>query len=353
MPVSYPSKFVVVSTAVLIACALGCSAITKPFKSSTRMDLGPFAENTEVMLTSVDFSFAEAPTYFLREASAGEQAREYLRHRDQMRVIMRAIVAYSIEVVTLSESRLGGKERAKAYCDFFDSLIETISPIAQEYSTHITAERRAEIMENARSRGSLFEALREVQPLVDEAMRIAGELLASLKESQMLATDEISGWIETEFEEVLAYEAYLKERQRVTLRSLRLVADCASGEGGGVDDLRSNDPALMRDVPDDALTTTAGIEELSARLMRRLETMDTVRDQLEPDLKMYRDQITELDALVAHSDRAILKARVAVMVWARVHRKLAAGVTDPAQIDAVGIMKSILEEAAGDVNISL
>ena len=50
-----------------------------------------------------------------------------------------------------------------------------------------------------------------------------------------------------------------------------------------------------------------------------------------------RQQQRELDEMANAYNAALRQATVAVVAWARAHKRLASGVTDPAQINLLGI----------------
>ena len=80
------------------------------------------------------------------------------------------------------------------------------------------------------------------------------------------------------------------------------------------------------------------------RLLFALRKVSEVRDQLKPDIELYRKQQAELEEVIASFNTALRQARVAMIAWSRAHQRLAAGITDPAEIDIFGIAK----KAAGD-----
>jgi hypothetical protein len=54
---------------------------------------------------------------------------------------------------------------------------------------------------------------------------------------------------------------------------------------------------------------------------------------------MYYRQQDELDTLAAVWNAELRKARVAVVAWARAHKRMAQGVIDPADVDVLGIAR--------------
>jgi hypothetical protein len=49
-----------------------------------------------------------------------------------------------------------------------------------------------------------------------------------------------------------------------------------------------------------------------------------------------------LNEFVELTDNAQRKAKLAILVWTRVHRMMAAGITDPATVDVFGMMNKVV-----------
>lgn len=77
---------------------------------------------------------------------------------------------------------------------------------------------------------------------------------------------------------------------------------------------------------------------MEERLIFKLKVLHDIREQLSVDLDLYNKQVRELDEHTKIYNEALRKVRVVVIVWSKAHRKLAAGVTDPAKIDLVGMV---------------
>ena len=61
------------------------------------------------------------------------------------------------------------------------------------------------------------------------------------------------------------------------------------------------------------------------------------RFELKPDLELYWNKQQELQRLLAIYHANLRKARIAFIVWSQAHERLAAGITDPAKIDVLGL----------------
>jgi hypothetical protein len=64
-----------------------------------------------------------------------------------------------------------------------------------------------------------------------------------------------------------------------------------------------------------------------------------LRGQLAPDVNEYRQARRELGLLNNEYKAGLRQGSVAIIAWARAHDRLASGITDPAEIDVLGIAR--------------
>ncbi len=60
------------------------------------------------------------------------------------------------------------------------------------------------------------------------------------------------------------------------------------------------------------------------------------------DVDVYFEQMRELDRISQSGDAALRKARVAVHLWVKTHRRLSKGITKPATFDLFEITESLI-----------
>jgi len=72
---------------------------------------------------------------------------------------------------------------------------------------------------------------------------------------------------------------------------------------------------------------------------KRLELIDKHKRFIAGDIDQFRKVLQELEELVDASDKALQKAKIAVLLWSKAHARLAAGETDPAKFDFMSVAK--------------
>jgi DNA-binding protein len=92
-----------------------------------------------------------------------------------------------------------------------------------------------------------------------------------------------------------------------------------------------------------ATTSLAAAEEA---LLKRLDTIQLLRDRLAMDFGVYQAQQLELDELRTQARESVRLGRITLILWARSHQNLAAGVAVPAAIDVMGMVRGAATKAA-------
>jgi hypothetical protein len=326
---------------LLVACmilpSLGCSHFTP----STSANLAPFAEQTLAMAGSFEHSLGQGRLVYARHLAQGPETTRYKESLGELQGHIRGIVAYSLQVVTVAESGLSSDEKASELAGFLDALLDRIGSDA-DVRTSLSEESVRAIIESVRSQESLVDALREAQPLVDEAGAMTLEIMDELRDSGTAAQAEIAREIQKRHGAMMRYAEVFKRQQAEVLEGLTLVDDYWNGDDLALEPLRESAPHFMADVPPVGKMTAADVRTLERRLFDRLQEMDQVRQSLTSDGEIYFEQMQELDRLSRSSEIALRKARVAVHLWVKTHRKLSRGITQPATFDLFEITESLI-----------
>lgn len=322
----------------------GCSA----FKAKRRVDLTPFAQYLIAMSEDIQYGLSEEKAIWLRrymgEPEVAQLLREYGRVTDRTRRILRAILAYSIEVVTLAQLEADGPEKAQALAGYLEYLKRPAVETA-DFDVHITPEKFDEILADIRTRKDLIDAINAAQPIADEVARITGEHISQVEVLQVRLEDAITASIEREHASQLKFVETLNTQHSRALEDLTHVLDYIDGDREALALLREADPVLMRNIPKTREPSEEQIVGLIDMLLARLDKIERVRESLKSDLEAYETELGELHRLILSHQEAVRKARATALAWAQAHRKLASGVVDPAKIDMFGITRSVIKGA--------
>jgi hypothetical protein len=326
---------------VLIYFMTGCAT----FKKKEEVNLEPFAEQTITMAGSVNYGFMSVRPVYTRQYI--EQTPEVVELRSmtlKIRGLMRGIVAYSIQVVTLSQASKTGPEQAQGLADFIEELLK---PVVEQRNVDLRYEegKVAETVENIRQQETLLDALRVAQPLVDEVARVADAFLDQYLAQQVKTIDALDQAVDVEFAPILEYERFLRENQAYVLTNLELLYEYWKGDETALETLRQREvPALSKMNLADGMTRRE-LREAEDILIARMARITELRKNIEPQMTLYATQKRELQDLNFEMGQTLSRTRAAITIWQRTHRAMAAGLIYPADINLFEVTKKIVEVA--------
>ena len=317
----------------------GCST----FKKSQRLDLSPFAEYTVSLAADIEFGMTNgSKVHYLMDYRSDPVVKAHNEKWNYVRQLVRAVVAYSVEVTTLGGSKLKESERNEEFAVFLDRLVR---PAIHEYpdTIHFTEAGLDSITADVRAQKSFLDALGSAQPVIDEIARLSELVFDDLQDSLDETADHLLARIEEDNRDIKFVRKRLKERQAEVVQSLGLLAKYRAGEKSILPELLEYEPQLKDYLPTDREPTFEEVQRAEDRLLFLMEKAVDFKEQFAPDMAYYRNQVLELDGLYKFAMMHLKKSRITVMVWAKAHRDLARGITDPAAIDIFDITKKAVK----------
>lgn len=323
-------------TCVLVTGVLGgCSA----FKSKKRVDMGGVAEDMIAVAGEIQYNLGQRRPVYLRGYHDTPQLVSLEYEAKRARMLVRGVIDYTIRLVTIGDSHRPESEKSSALADYLEDLL----PAAIEETDLTLSLTRAQVdtvVANVRAQTTLLDALGAAQPVVDEVSITSRGIFDDTKTAMDAAVTALRQRIEDRFRDVRTADEKLERQQLVAVFGLDYLPQIRRGVPGALDSLLALEPSLPALVATrDGLDVTE-IQLIEDRMLTILARTRDVRDQLEPDIKLYYEHQRELDELENLWHAEIRKARVAVLAWARAHKLMAQGVTDPAKINVLGIARS-------------
>ena len=317
-----------------IPLAAACTA-TKMERPSDEQ-IAPFSEHTIAMAAELQFGLQQADALLTRKFAEDADSPEVIRFaasRDQVNRALRAIVIYSIEVVDLAESDPG-----EGVNDVLAGYVETLAAEirqlrgAQPYLTDLDYDAQfAAIREQER----LPDGLHAAQPIIDDVAGIVESMLYTLTDTLVAASDEIDTEIQAEHAAVLRHRTILIERQARVLEQLELVNAARAGDDDAWAGLLEADEELRTVIGARGKRTPKHLAEAESLLVGRLDTISAIETNIQPSYELYLSRSRELDQQQAEGLGGARRARIAVVLWARGHRRFASGETGPSGIRAI------------------
>jgi hypothetical protein len=333
-----PMRFVLAVLALVIL--VGCSS----FKSSQRINLMPFTENTLAIAGDIKEGLGDSRPIYISDHSRGPEVDNYKMEWKKIRSIWRAIIAYSIEIVTISESRISEPEKAQALAQFIEDLKDAAfaSPWPEQ---RLTQEELQEIIEDVRIQQEFLDALSAAQPIIDQIVHLTDYTTERLLDLQLVAAEEVNASIESEHAGLIEYTSLLRTAKYELFRNISLLSRYRRGDSTVLDEMFTSDPSLLEVIDSRENITSKDLQAIERRLIDKLSMFEIVKAQFDPDMELYQHQMRELEDLIKVATSTISRIRVATIVWARTHRKMAAGITDPAKINVMGMASKAMKSA--------
>jgi hypothetical protein len=326
---------------LLLFLVTGCSYV----RPQQRLDFAPFAEHTISLAMDIEYGLTETTRSVNLRAYWSDPA--IVAHRaewEKVRALLKGVVAYSVEVTMLGNSTLSGKERCQALAEFLSPLARPVVVYGGD-RLHLTPGKIDSILTDIRKQKKLLDGLNAAQPIIDEVARISDRIFDEVRISLDDTARALIQRIDTENEDVVLYEKLVREAQYRAFRSMVLGGEYRNGNTAVLKEFFENDPGLRRFVASEDTVTAIEMEAIEDRLMFKTEKIREFANQIRPDIDRYQAQQQELSDLYTDATHQLRRARVTMIVWARQHRNLAEGITDPAKVNLFDITKKAIDTA--------
>lgn len=325
---------------VLLAVLSACSYV----KSQKRLDFKPFAEYTITLAADIEYGLSKSKVHYLREFHNDPDAVRHQHMWDGVRMILKGVVAYSVEVTTLGNSTLSGPDRCERFATFLDDLVR---PVIQKYplALRFTQADLDSTLANIRAQEELLGALNQAQPLIDELARVSDEVFDRVGDDLDALVDHFVTKIDSMNADFIHYHNLVRAWQSDIFANLVMLGEYRRGDPTALGRLLENDPQLRELINSDDKLDIDEIQAIEERLLLKARTAREFKEQLAPDLELYRLQQGELADLYNNARRQLAKARITVVVWSRSHRNLAQGIVDPAKVNIFDLTKKAVNTA--------
>lgn len=336
---------VLVSAILMVASCSHVSSVPDKFSTSMGANVGIFADHTIAMLREAGFGFDKDEAIYIREffdKDAPEEQR-FDRAGREVQQIFERIIKYSLGLVIIAETSATEEDMVNAYAD----RMETVSYEMIE-KLGLTPYYFKEIVNETRKQKTFFDALQVAQPAVNAFGRYMNQILDELQESTDALAAKMDTEIDQKYDRIIRYQQALEDEKYRVLDSLALLYQTYRGDTGAFDQLRKLRTVRKQKLMPKGQPTYEDLQTIADHLMVRLDTIDRIWKEVEPDWKLYRSAHKELDEKYKEGVSDIARARLVTLVWLRAHQKMAAGVVNPAEwFDIKSLPRTLIQMGAG------
>lgn len=323
---------------ILIGMLAGCSSFRSKFSSSKRLDMGRFAEDMIAVAGEIQYSLGQQKAVYLRDYADIPELLPLQKEANRAKRLVREVIAYSIQLVTIGDSRKPDTEKAAALAEYLYDVVP-VDISGRGTALNLTRAQVDTILTDVRSQQKFLDAIAAAQPLVDEVAIASGEIFDSLKTNMDAVVNATRLRIDQRYGDIRVADELLKQRQIQVVYNLAFLRQIRLGVPGAADSLLAREPALAALVDTDNGIDNDEMLLIEDRMLGAMRALREIRDQLEPDIEMYFRQHHELDELSNGWNAELRKGRVAIIAWARAHKRMSQGVIDPADINLLGIAR--------------
>jgi len=315
------------------------------FQAKKKVNLAPFAENAVSIVGEIEYGLSKARAIHVRPFIGGPASITYENQWKKLVRFLRGIVAYSVQVVTISQSSMSDEQKAEALSDYIADLsVPVINDPKLDF--RISKDEFKTMIKNIRNQDDYLAAMNAAQPVIDEMARLAELVIEDLKEAQNAARSEVVTKIEEYHAPVLKFRDSYKDWQGRTIQIADYLTRWGLGEKEVEDSLLILDPTLKKYLQTGKPMTNEISGKIGKEVIERLQAGNVIQAQLLPEFEQYQKEMRELDELISIADRGTKQSKAAINIWRRSHQIMAAGITEPAAIDLFGIAKAAVKTVA-------
>ncbi|UCB54679.1 MAG: hypothetical protein JSW45_12200 [Thiotrichales bacterium] len=350
MKIRFAHLLLALSLTVLLA---GCDKFVKQESEN----LAPFAEQTLDLIGSIEYSLDDADYLYLRDIEGYIDAEDpfgrYLKLENQAGNMLIAVVAYSMQIVSISEQNVTDNEKANRLADVILELVDLVREDEVVVNPNRDDENTKAVIARVRQSQDYLEALRLLLPLINEFSAHAGRVLDQLlieKNKVALLTDAA---IDKKYGAVKELHHEMRTAKDDMFRTLiNLSQYSVTRDPAYLEKMKSYGMfSVMAATENRKSLSTSELAQLHKAITEELRLVNENYEQMKPDVEEYLQSHRELRKIVESKEDAISEARLTFVVWSRAYQKMASGKEDPAEwfdvSDSGKLLFGVAKKAAG------
>jgi hypothetical protein len=330
---------------LLIVCAMlgGCKSYKEKFKSGTVANIGFFADHTVTMMSSLDMQQGRDEALLTRRFFVLEEPEEQrlLELDQQFQGTISSLIQYSLKLVSISEGAATEEQMVKRYVKYLESFRDN-------RSTHDSFEEEKfnSILADVREQEKFLDALRMAQPLLNAAVMKSIVEVNELTQAIDELVDKVELKIDEEYADVARCRKVLEDEKSDILRAFEIIYSAYRTDEPDLSGLKEAGIIWMPELVPEGVPTREELEAIGDHLEARLNALNRVQKEVDPEWGDYLDTHRELKLIAKRGKTTLQQTQIVMLTWVRAHQKMAAGVKDPAKWFDVGASTKALLQTA-------
>lgn len=331
----------------------GCDKFTKQESEN----LAPFSKQTINLIGTLEYGLIESEIIYLRSIDKYFENEDtytrYLALENQVLNMLTALVAYSMQIVTISELNTTDNVKANRLADVVLELRELVTKNQVITNENASTAEMEKTIKAVRATEDYLEALRLLLPVINEFSAHSGRVLDELRLEKRKVASVIDQAIDKKYKSTIKFHRELrlvKDDIYETLYNLSQYG--VTGDKQYLEKMKSYGMyPVMAALKNKKSLSVKEQEKLHREITARLRTVNENYQQLMPDVQEYDDSVKELNRILETKEDAIREAHLTFVVWTRAYQKMASGKTDPAEwfdiSDSGALLFGAAKRAAG------
>lgn len=335
-------NLIIVSTLLF---SQACTSITEKFTGKKQGEITPFAQKTIEALVVENIQIRDNELIHLRRYVDDSlvELDELQLHMEQVKLYRDKLIAYSIDMVRLTELYENDEERVAAYADRIEQTVGT----NELNRLGISEQEWATILADIRSQNSLLDALLMFQPVINTAALDFEALISRIETDLVVAVrKEFDRRIEANFLEVNEFLLRQYDIRKELLAAMIAIDKYRRGDEQAIAEFRQM-KALVSKLFASSSPSEKQLLKIEADLQERIKNSTLLITELNSDYASYEHARAELDKKEAEVFDALTVARLQIATWTLAHQALGNGVKTPGEwmglsVEAAKLAGSVL-----------
>lgn len=305
------------------------------------IDMQPFSENTTLLFheaAKVDrpFQFKSLATY-----KDIEQYKDLKIKAQPIIVGLKGIAYYSNQVVAISNSSISEKNKNIQLANYIEEVLEKLEHKKGIGNHGISQKRIDSTLNLIRNSETYLKGIKAADPMAKSIVVLMNFRLDQLENMIVDVVSSFEAQILTDFEFTIENYYALKELQDITQSKLTKLYFAQTGQYNLIDSLLVSDASLAKFLNKNDPKNQTNFDNAESFLMKRLENIDIMLQQLVDDKQQFTDMKNEIGEWHLQVDEKIKITRNSLIIWSRSHKNLGNGVVTPAILGIENLSKVV------------
>ena len=337
---------------ILLTVIVTLTGCTKFLKQQSE-NLSPFANQTISLVSNLKYGLSDNEILYLRKIDDYVDDDNYTDRfkalEDQIGNQLKALVTYSIQMVTISEQDISENKKSNELADILVSLRSLVREDAVIVNKNRDVEMNEDVLARVRASEDYLESLRILLPVINEFSAHALVVLDELELEKRKMVQQLDSAIDKKYGIAIEFEHAMRLRRNNYYRSILALSNyAATRDVKFIEQARAIGVLPVIDaIQGKKSLTNKELLALHRTITERMMMVNENYTQFKPDYDAYFNSHNELKKIVKAKDKGIKEARLTFIVWSRAYQKMAAGKTDPAEWFDVSESGTVLMGVAG------